>query len=132
MGWAALVQSLSISVPVRRPSCIAHAHIRGSRREKGSWRIFDRRYWLGDGLANHITFVLRHEDLDLLVLKRIYIAMDPKVVLDLVQAAPLGIPSRGAQSGFFQCGCHFQHLLKTIASLNASSVKEQPARPPET
>ena len=96
VGWAALVQSLSISIPVRRPSCIANAHIRGSRREKGSWSIFDRRYWLGDGLANHLTFALRHEDLDLLVLKRIYTAIDPKVVLDLVQAAPLGIPSRRA------------------------------------
>lgn len=95
-GWAALVHALAIQVPVRRPSCVSEKHVSGSQREDGIWRVFDKRYWPGDDLADHLTFALRHEDLDLLVLKRIFDAAPAKVLQELVAAAPTGIPSRRA------------------------------------
>jgi hypothetical protein len=93
-GWAALVQALSIKAPVRRPSCVSHKHVKGSQREEGIWRILDRRYWPGDDFADHLALALRHEDLDLLILKRVFDAVPAKAVQDLVAAAPTGIPSR--------------------------------------
>ena len=71
-GFAALVNTLSIEAPVRRPSCVSDKHIRGSRREEALWTVFDRRYWPGDTFGDHLSFALRHERIDLLVLKRIF------------------------------------------------------------
>ncbi len=93
-GWAALVQALSIQAPVRRPTCISENHVRGSQREEGPWRVFDLRYWPGDDFAAHLTFALRHEDLDLLVLRRVFEAVPGRVLQELIAAAPTGTSSR--------------------------------------
>jgi hypothetical protein len=58
------------------------------------WRVFDKRYWPGDDFAAHLTFALRHEDVDLLILKRAFDCVPVKVLEELVAAAPTGIPSR--------------------------------------
>ena len=95
-GSSALVHELSIAAPVRRPSCVSQQHVSGSRRQSGTWTIFDKRYWPGDSFADHLTFVLRHEDADLLILKRIFEAVPQAEVEALVQAAPTAIPVRRA------------------------------------
>jgi hypothetical protein len=95
-GWAALAHALAIAAPVRRPSCISEQHIGGSRREEHPWSVFDKRYWPGDALADHLTFALRHEDLDLLVLKRVFEAAPQAEITAFVRAAPTGIPARRA------------------------------------
>jgi hypothetical protein len=96
LGSARLVSALSIAAPVRRPACVSEQHVRGSRREEGAWTIFDKRYWPGDTFADHFTFALRHESIDLLILKRIFEAV-PKTELEtIVRAAPSGIPARRA------------------------------------
>ena len=48
VGYAALVQVLSVQAPVRNPSCVSAKHVRGSRQDRRPWTIFDRRYWPGD------------------------------------------------------------------------------------
>ncbi|MCX6635907.1 MAG: Fic family protein [Acidobacteria bacterium] len=95
-GWAALVHTLAIPGPVRRPSCVSEKHVRGSHREEGAWTVFDKRYWPGDNFADHLTFALRHEDIDLLILKRIFEAAPRAEVEAIVHAAPTGIPARRA------------------------------------
>lgn len=59
-GWAALVKAFSIKVPVRQPSCVSEKHIKGSQRRERTWRVFDKRYWPGDTLADHLIFAFRH------------------------------------------------------------------------
>jgi hypothetical protein len=93
-GWAALVQALALRAPVRRPSCVSEQHIRGSHREERAWTVFDKRYWPGDTFADHLTFALRHEDVDLLVLKRAFEAVPQAEVKAIVRVAPTGIPAR--------------------------------------
>jgi Fic/DOC family len=95
-GWSALVHALAIAAPVRRPSCVSEQHIRGSLRKEGNWTVFDKRYWPGDAFADHVLFALRHEDIDLLILKRVCEAAPPAEIEALVQAAPTGIPARRA------------------------------------
>lgn len=95
-GWARLVQALGISAPVRSPACVSDQHVRGSSREEGPWRVFDKRYWPGETFADHLTFGLRHEGIDLLVLKRAFDAASREEVETMVRAAPTGIPSRRA------------------------------------
>jgi hypothetical protein len=96
VGWAALVQALALRGPVRRPSCVSEQHVRGSRREEGAWTVFDKRYWPGDAFSDHLTFALRHEDIDLLILKQLFEAVPQAEVEAIVRAAPTGIPARRA------------------------------------
>lgn len=96
VGAAALVNGLSIAVPVRRPSCVANQHVRGSRRRDEAWTVFDTRYWPGDEFADHLAFTLKHEDVDLLVLKRIFEAVPQAEVEALVRTAPAAIHVRRA------------------------------------
>ena len=63
-GWSALVHSLGIRTPVRRPCAVSEQHIRGSRREDRGWTVFDKRYWPGDDVASHLGLALRHEDVE--------------------------------------------------------------------
>ena len=95
-GLATLVQSLAIPGPVWRPSCVSEQHVSGSHREEGTWIVYDKRYWPGDAFADHLTFALRHEDLDLLVLKRVFEAVPSAEIETIVRAAPTGIPARRA------------------------------------
>lgn len=94
VGWAALTHALAIQAPVRRPSCVSDRHVRGSQRTEETWRVFDRRYWPGDEVAEHLTFALRHEDLDLLILKRVFAAVPVSALEEMVRAAPTGLASR--------------------------------------
>lgn len=95
-GFAALVNALSVEAPVRRPSCVSDKHIRGSHREEALWTVFDRRYWPGDTFGDHLSFALRHEHIDLLVLKRIFETVPAASMAEFVRAAPNGIPNRRA------------------------------------
>jgi len=95
-GCAALVQALGVKGPVRTPASVSTKHISGSSRDEGAWRIFDKRYWPGDSFGDHLNFALRNENLDMLLLKRVFDAVDAKVVEEFVKATPTGISSRRA------------------------------------
>lgn len=96
VGWAALVHALGVAGPVRRPSCVSAQHIGGSHREQGAWTVHDKRYWPGETLAGHLTFALRHEDIDLLILKRVFEAVPPAEIEAMVRVAPTGTTARRA------------------------------------
>tara|TARA_R110002110_G_scaffold7117_17_gene36125 strand:- start:3621 stop:5168 length:1548 start_codon:yes stop_codon:yes gene_type:complete len=96
VGFAALASALSLKVPVRDPACVSQKHVRGSRRMEGMWRVFDKRYWPGGSFADHLTFALRHEDIDLLTLKRVFDAIPPQVMIDFITNAPTGNIARRA------------------------------------
>jgi len=95
-GWAALVHALGLRAPVRDPSCISERHIGGSQRQDGDWRIFDKRYKVDSAVASHLTFALRHENVNLLVMKRAFEAVPAKVIEDMVLATPTGAVARRA------------------------------------
>ena len=93
-GWAALAHGLGIQAPVRRPSGVAEGYVSGSHRTEDGWRIFDKRYWPGHKVTDHLTFALRHELLDLLVLKRVFDAIPAAVLTAFVREAPTGVVTR--------------------------------------
>ncbi len=95
-GWAALKHELRVQAPVRSPSCVSERHISGSTRKEGAWQIFDKRYWPGDTFMDQLTFALRHETLDLLLLKRIFGAIAPKILEESIRKTPTGIAARRA------------------------------------
>lgn len=90
------MQGLGVEAPVRAPSAVADGHIRGSQRVENGWTVFDKRYWPGDADTDHLTFALRHELLDLLVLKRVLDAIPLDVMAAFVRSAPTGAVARRA------------------------------------
>lgn len=77
VGFAALVHLLDIEsrAPVRMPSCVSDRYVKGGIREQDGWRLYDKRYQPDNTVEGHLGFGLRHEVLDLLVLKRIFDAL---------------------------------------------------------
>jgi hypothetical protein len=96
LGWAALVQALGLEAPVRQPSCVSDSHIRGSHRTENGWRIFDKRYAPGNRFADQLSFSLRHEPIDLLILKRAFEAVPKRDIEEFVKSAPTGTLTRRA------------------------------------
>jgi hypothetical protein len=95
-GWAALVQVLGLQTPVRRPSCVSEKHIGGSQREQDGFRIFDKRYQPGDRFTDHLAFALRHENIDLMILKRAFEVESKADLEEYVRSTPSGTQTRRA------------------------------------
>lgn len=96
VGWAALVQALGVPAPVRRPSCVSEGHVGKNRRAENGFRVFDKRYHPGDRLTDHLSFALRREDIDLLVLKRVFDAMPRPALEAWIRDVPTGRHTRRA------------------------------------
>ena len=95
-GWAYLARRYELAVPVRRPSVVSENHIKPSRRVEGDWNVFDKRYWPGNDFHDHLAFALRHEDLDLLVLKRVFDAAGPETMSTFVRLGQTAALTRRA------------------------------------
>jgi hypothetical protein len=95
-GWAALVETFHVQVPVRHPTAVSEQHIKGSRRAEGEWTVLDKRYWPGESVVDQLDYALRNEDLDLLVLKRLFEAIPQETVTSFVTSAPNGTANRRA------------------------------------
>jgi hypothetical protein len=95
-GWSQLANRLGIAAPVRQPGCVSDQHVRGSSRQEKGWTVFDRRYWPGDALVDHLSFALRNEPIDLPILKRALAAIPKTKLTAFIRDAPTGIPARRA------------------------------------
>ncbi|MCY4379233.1 MAG: Fic family protein [Candidatus Dadabacteria bacterium] len=94
VGWSALVHSLGVAAPVHNPSCVSQRHVLGSKRSDGTWNIYDKRYRPGPTLKGHLTFAMRHETIDLLLLKRILQAVPEATLVEMIRAKPKGTTAR--------------------------------------
>lgn len=89
VGYAALIDAYQLEVPV--PITLSAIGARHKVIEQGGWRLFSPRYEPGATLEGHLTFALKHEGLDLAVLKRLFLAAhSDDEITALVQAAPTG------------------------------------------
>jgi hypothetical protein len=95
-GWSWFVETFGVRAPVRRPSCVSELHISGSRRDDREWSVFDRRYWTGDDFEEQLNFAMRHENVDPLVMKRVFDAVPKRKIEAYVRAAPTGTSVRRA------------------------------------
>lgn len=93
-GWSALVHALGINAPVRQRSCISEKHVKTGRRVEAGWEVYDKRYMPGDTAVEHLRFALRYENIDLLILKRVFSAFDPDELAEAIRGAPTSAPLR--------------------------------------
>ena len=93
-GWSALAHHFGISAPILRPSCVSDKHIHGNRRLNGIWSVFDKRYAPDETLEGNMNFAFRHENMDMLLLKRILEAVPERAIADMVTGAPVSSIAR--------------------------------------
>jgi hypothetical protein len=95
-GSAALVQRIGVAAPVRTPSAVAESHVKGSQRTEGGFAVFDKRYWPGDKITDHLSFALRREPIDLLILKRAFDVIPAEEMAAFIRKATTGALARRA------------------------------------
>jgi hypothetical protein len=94
VGWSALVQGLKLAAPVSYPCCVSNKHVKNSQRMEGRWRIFDKRYAPAATAIDQLVFALRHEAIDLLILKRAFDLIPPEELSRFITATPTGALTR--------------------------------------
>lgn len=98
IGMSALVDKYAVPAPLAKPSCVSDGFIRGGRREQDGWTVFETRFAHDGSDMAHLAFAMRHEDIDLLALKRLFTTA-PREELEagitgLVRREPTGSVSR--------------------------------------
>ncbi len=93
-GYSFLVKKYRVRSYVRIPSYVSIKHIRGNIIHKNDCSIYDKRYWPGDQDIDHLVFALKHENFDLLSLKRILSALNSIDIENYVLSKPTGIYAR--------------------------------------
>jgi hypothetical protein len=91
-GYAALIDAYGLSVPW--PRTVSAIGARHKITEEGGWRILTPRHAPEPTLEGHLTFALKYEGLDLAVLKRLFVALEPPAIVTLVRAKPTGSYAR--------------------------------------
>ncbi len=85
IGYAALQHVLRCESPLREPCAVSAGHVRGSIRLDRGIRLYDQRYRPDSNVAGHLFFALKHETLDLLVLKEILARLGCATITEIVQ-----------------------------------------------
>ena len=92
VGYAALMDAYDLTVPI--PLTLSAIGERHRLVEQQGWRILTPRHAPQATLDGHLTFALKHEGLDLAVLKQLFLAVDAQDIERLVRATPTGIYAR--------------------------------------
>lgn len=91
-GYAPLIDAFSLSVPL--PLTLSAISARHKTFIRDGWRILTPRHEPDATLEGHLTFALKHEGLDLAVLKRLFLVITPQEIEEIVRSKPTGIYAR--------------------------------------
>ncbi len=91
-GYAALIDAFKVRAPL--PNTFSATGTRHRLIESGGWRILTPRHAPLPALEAHLTFALKYEGLDLAVLKRLFDAVGPRHIEDIIRSKPTGSYAR--------------------------------------
>ncbi|MBN9419634.1 MAG: Fic family protein [Reyranella sp.] len=91
-GYAALIDAFGLDLPL--PRRLAAIGVRHRVYEKDGWQVLTPRHAPSADLAGHLTFALKYEGLDLLILKRLFHVVGANAIEAIVRAAPTGSYAR--------------------------------------
>ncbi len=91
-GYSALIAAYGLAVPL--PRTLYAIGQRHRILNAGGWCLMTPRHAPSPGPAGHLIFALKYEGLDLVVLKRLFLATGPDPILSLVQSTPTGSYAR--------------------------------------
>lgn len=85
-GYSALIATYKLEVPL--PRNLAAISERHTTYIKADWQIKTPKHQPDATLEGHLTFALKYEGLDLIVLKRLFITIDPQLLVSMVKSKP--------------------------------------------
>ncbi|WP_340106808.1 Fic family protein [Rhodohalobacter sp. 8-1] len=91
-GYSALIHFYNLAVPL--PELISAISEKHRSYTEGKWRVFKTGREPAPTLLGHLTFAFRYEGLDLLVLKKLFEAIDKNDIEKIVKDQPTGRNSR--------------------------------------
>src|SRR5689334_1388095 len=92
VGYAALIETFDLKVPLPdRWSAIGHKH---KKYQENQWAMFSPRHLPELTLFGHLTFALKYEGVNLLVLKALFDVIDPLEIINIIRLEPSGSYSR--------------------------------------
>ena len=83
-GYAALVDAFDLATPMSRTLTAIGAHHRII--EDRGWRLLTPRHAPQATIEGHLTFALKHEGLDLAVLKRLFLTVGPSPIKAVIRS----------------------------------------------
>ena len=86
VGYGALMEAYNLKVPL--PDKISLISDKHRKYETEEWLVFTPRYLPQDNLGGHLTFALKHEGIDLHVLKTLFEKVDKKEIEKLILSEP--------------------------------------------
>ena len=91
-GYSALIDAFNLNVPIpRKLSAIGTSH---KILDIAGWRILTPRHAPQATLEGHLTFALKYEGLDLVILKKLFKTVDKELITTLISSTPTGAYSR--------------------------------------
>ncbi len=91
-GYAALIDAYHLVAPL--PHCLRAIGQHHQIKQAAGWHLFTPRHAPENSLEGHLVFALKWEGLDLLVLKRLFTAVLPKDIANIVRNQPTGSYAR--------------------------------------
>lgn len=91
-GYGAIIKYYDLQVPL--PDRLALISPKHKQYDTDEWIILSPRYTPEDSLADHLTFALKYEGVDLAVLKKLFDVLSPEEVTAVIAAEPTGQYSR--------------------------------------
>jgi len=92
VGYGALIDACELQVPMPHTLCAIGP--RHKDYQEDGWHIYTPRHAPQASLEGHLTFALKYEGLDLLVLKALFQATGPEPIEAMVKATPTGAYAR--------------------------------------
>ncbi len=91
-GYAALIDAYGLRAPL--PRTLAAIGEKHKIIREGGWQILSPRHAPAPTLEGHLTFALKHEGVDLGVLKKLFAAAGPAAIEQAVRSKPAGSYAR--------------------------------------
>lgn len=71
VGHSWLINQLHLQVPVRTWSCVSKKRLSHHVEQRDGWTIYDSTLSKLDNISNHLEFALKHQSMDLVLIKRV-------------------------------------------------------------
>jgi len=82
VGYAALTKHYKLSIPM--PKRISLTSLKNRSVSTERYSLYPKSYFRGDTLKDHLTFALKYEGVDLLVLKRLFLTVKEQEITNIV------------------------------------------------
>ena len=94
IGYSWLLNHLNLNIPLRELCCESEKRLASQKIQKSHWLVFDSQLSVEENLNSNLEFALKHETIDLLVLKFIFKAFSKEGIVKYIQINPKRILSK--------------------------------------